>query len=121
MFTKQASQWFATCPKGIEALLAAELSALGASSTRETVAGVYFDGALALAYRSCLWTRLANRILWPQGSLPAGDADALYNSLSSIDWNAIFDPRHSFAIDFSGRIPISATPSLALSEARMRW
>lgn len=105
MLTKQASQWFATCPKGIEALLAAELSALGASSTRETVAGVYFDGPLALAYRSCLWTRLANRILWPQGSLPAGDADALYHSLASIDWNAIFDPKHSFAIDFSGENP----------------
>mgnify|MGYP001819128146 FL=1 len=105
MLTKQASQWFASCPKGLEALLAAELSALGASSTRETVAGVYFDGPLALAYRSCLWTRLANRILWPQGSLPAVDADALYNSLASIDWNAIFDPKHSFAIDFSGENP----------------
>ena len=98
----QASQWFATCPKGLEALLATELSTLGASATRETVAGVYFDGPLSLAYRACLWSRLANRILWPQASLAADDADELYRSLSNIAWDDLFDPKRSFAIDFSG-------------------
>jgi len=102
MHTAQASQWFATCPKGMEALLANELAALGASATRETVAGVYFDGPLALAYRACLWSRLANRILWPQASLAAEDADELYRSLSSVEWGDLFDPKYSFAIDFSG-------------------
>jgi len=57
--------WFATCPKGVESLLADELASLGADSTRETVAGVHFTGPRALAYRACLWSRLANRILWP--------------------------------------------------------
>ena len=49
----------------------AELSALGAGATRETVAGVYFDGPLALGYRACLWSRLANRILRPIATLEA--------------------------------------------------
>ena len=70
--------WFATCPKGLEALLAVELTTLGAISTRETVAGVYFDGPLALAYRACLWSRLANRILRPIANLEAADGDLLY-------------------------------------------
>lgn len=103
MQTYAASHWFATCPKGIEGLLAAELSTLGATATRETVAGVHFEGPLALAYRACLWSRLANRILWPLDSLPADDADGLYQALRSVDWQAIFDPRCSFAIDFSGQ------------------
>ena len=60
-----SNAWFATCPKGVEALLATELATLGAASTRETVAGVHFTGPRALAYRACLWSRLANRILWP--------------------------------------------------------
>ena len=70
--TTEGDTWFATCPKGVEALLAVELSSLGASDTRETVAGVHFTGPRALAYRACLWSRLANRILWPLGAVDAG-------------------------------------------------
>ena len=66
-------QWFAACPKGIESLLAAELVTLGAAQTRETVAGVYFSGPVALAYRACLWSRLANRVLLPVARLEAAD------------------------------------------------
>ena len=102
MSAAPASQWFATCPKGLESLLAAELSALGASATRETVAGVHFDGPLALAYRACLWSRLASRILRPVASFEVRDADSLYRQLRSVDWGALFSPQSSFAIDFSG-------------------
>lgn len=94
--------WFATCPKGVESLLAAELSALGADSTRETVAGVHFSGPRALAYRACLWSRLANRILWPLAELDAADGDSLYRSLRAIEWGRLFDVRSTIAIDFSG-------------------
>ena len=95
--------WFASCPKGLEGLLADELMALGADTTRETVAGVYFDGPLALAYRACLWSRLANRILHPIASLEAVDGDTLYRELGGIDWGALFGPEQSIAIDFTGQ------------------
>jgi 23S rRNA (guanine2445-N2)-methyltransferase / 23S rRNA (guanine2069-N7)-methyltransferase len=95
-------QWFAACPKGIEGLLAAELATLGAATTRETVAGVYFTGPVALAYRACLWSRLANRVLLPVARLEAADSDLLYQQLRGVDWAALFGPQQSFAIDFSG-------------------
>lgn len=95
--------WFATCPKGLEALLAAELSTLGATTTRETVAGVYFSGPLALAYRACLWSRLANRILWPLASLESEDGDILYRELMAVNWGELFGPEQSITIDFSGQ------------------
>ena len=98
----EKESWFAACPKGLEAILAAELSALGADSTRETVAGVYFDGPWALGYRACLWSRLANRILRPIATLEARDADALYHALGTINWDTLFGPEQSIAIDFSG-------------------
>ena len=98
-----ASQWFAACPKGMESLLAHELQSLGAAKTRETVAGVYFDGPQAAGYRACLWSRLANRILKPIATLEAGDGDTLYRELLRIDWNSLFSPRQTFAIDFSGQ------------------
>lgn len=96
------SAWFATCPKGVESLLAAELSALGASSTRETVAGVHFAGPRAVAYRACLWSRLANRILWPLQELDAADGERLYRSLLEIDWGRLFTVEKSIAVNFSG-------------------
>lgn len=94
--------WFAACPKGIESLLLDELATLGATNTRETVAGVHFEGSWATAYRACLWTRLANRILWPLGEVPARDADALYAGLRTLRWGDYFTAQDSIAIDFSG-------------------
>jgi len=95
--------WFAACPKGIESLLAHELSTLGAQSTRETVAGVYFEGPAAIAYRACLWSRLANRILMPLQGFPVTDAESLYNGLREMPWNTVFKPSSTLAIDFLGQ------------------
>ena len=95
-------QWFATCPKGMEGLLRDEVLALGADSARETVAGVYFAGPLAMGYRACLWSRLANRVLLPLAKFEAGDADALYRGVSALNWRDIFAPEQTFTIDFTG-------------------
>jgi 23S rRNA (guanine2069-N7)-methyltransferase / 23S rRNA (guanine2445-N2)-methyltransferase len=103
MSAEAASQWFAACPRGLENLLAAELKTLGSPATRETVAGVYFEGPLAIGYRACLWSRLANRILRPVETVDASDGDALYRNLKLIDWSSLFSARQTFAIDFSGQ------------------
>ena len=79
-----------------------ELGSLGADSTRETVAGVYFTGPRALAYRACLWSRLANRILWPLAQLDATDGDIFYQGMKDIKWGGVFDSNKTIAIDFSG-------------------
>ena len=81
---------FATCPRGVEPLLAAELTALGASETRERKGGIAFAGDLNAAYRACLWTRLANRILMPLNTFPLADADALYAGAKAIDWRGLY-------------------------------
>jgi len=93
---------FATCPKGLEALLASELASLGAEPVKEHVAGVTVRGSLAVAYRCCLWSRLANRILLPLGQFPVDSAQALYDGVSAIPWHEHFGPDHSFAVDFNG-------------------
>ncbi|MCB1705349.1 MAG: bifunctional 23S rRNA (guanine(2069)-N(7))-methyltransferase RlmK/23S rRNA (guanine(2445)-N(2))-methyltransferase RlmL [Halioglobus sp.] len=100
--TTDTDAWFATCPKGVESLLAAELGSLGADTTRETVAGVHFTGPRALAYRACLWSRLANRVLWPLAQFDAVDGDTLYRNMKDIDWGRLFTPDKTIAIDFSG-------------------
>ena len=94
--------WLATCPKGLELLLANELQQLGASGVKETVAAVHFEGSLELAYRACLWSRLANRILLPLHSFMLNSADDLYQQCNDIAWESHFTAAQSIAIDFIG-------------------
>lgn len=92
---------FASAPRGIEPLLADELRALGAGNVKETRAGVTFDGDLGLAYRVCLWSRVANRVLLPLAQFPAPTPEALYDGVRGIDWAAHLDRNGTLAVDFN--------------------
>ncbi|WP_219863218.1 bifunctional 23S rRNA (guanine(2069)-N(7))-methyltransferase RlmK/23S rRNA (guanine(2445)-N(2))-methyltransferase RlmL [Vreelandella piezotolerans] len=94
----------ATCPKGIEGLLADELTALGAEPGKTTVAGVYFSADQATAYRVCLWSRLANRVilLLARESL-VETAEQVRNVVARIAWSQHLAPGKTLAVDFHGR------------------
>ncbi|HJT98235.1 MAG TPA: THUMP domain-containing protein, partial [Rhodanobacteraceae bacterium] len=94
--------FFATCAKGLEYLLRDELAALGAADAREALAGVHFAGTLATAYRACLESRLASRILMPLAEFDAPDADALYAGAQEIDWSRHLAADGTLAIDAVG-------------------
>jgi 23S rRNA (guanine2445-N2)-methyltransferase / 23S rRNA (guanine2069-N7)-methyltransferase len=94
--------FFATCPKGIEGLLAAELAGFAASDIKETVAGVAFAGTLETAYRACLWSRLASRILMTVSVVPAADAAGLYAGVHAIPWEQHLGADGTLAVDFTG-------------------
>ncbi|WP_266159366.1 bifunctional 23S rRNA (guanine(2069)-N(7))-methyltransferase RlmK/23S rRNA (guanine(2445)-N(2))-methyltransferase RlmL [Dyella silvatica] len=93
------SAYFATCPKGLEYLLRDELVAIGATDVRESLAGVHFSGTLETAYRACLWSRLASRILLPLAEFEAGTDDALYAGVQSIDWSQHLASHATLAVD----------------------
>ncbi|WP_158886161.1 bifunctional 23S rRNA (guanine(2069)-N(7))-methyltransferase RlmK/23S rRNA (guanine(2445)-N(2))-methyltransferase RlmL [Rhodanobacter sp. L36] len=93
------SHYFATCPKGLEYLLRDELLAMGAVDVREAMAGAHFSGTLETAYRACLWSRLASRILLPLAEFDASDDDALYRGVQDIDWSQHLAPHATFAVD----------------------
>jgi 23S rRNA (guanine2445-N2)-methyltransferase / 23S rRNA (guanine2069-N7)-methyltransferase len=85
----------------MEHLLATELSSLGANDIKQTVAGVHFSGDLAVAYRVCLWSRLANRVLVQLAQYKVNSQDDLYQGVQSIDWTAHLSPQGSFAVTFN--------------------
>jgi len=85
----------------MEALLADELRALGADAVRETRAGVSFEGPLDRAYCTCLWSRLASRILLPIARFSAPAPDALYEGVRSVHWSDHLSPTGSLAVDSS--------------------
>lgn len=96
------TKFFATCPKNLEGLLEEELISLGAHNTKQTIAGVNFDGESSLAYRVCLWSRLANRVLLPLASFMVESADDLYDGVRDIKWLDHLQPSNSLAVDFTG-------------------
>lgn len=94
---------FLTCPKGIEQLLEDELNQLGLTETKQTIAGVQCQGELADAYRICLWSRLANRVLMPLLETEAETAEDLYQAVQQIDWLEHMRSEGTLLIDFTGR------------------
>jgi 23S rRNA (guanine2445-N2)-methyltransferase / 23S rRNA (guanine2069-N7)-methyltransferase len=94
---------FATSPKGVASVLLMELQALGATELRESVAGVAFSGTLEAAYRACLWSRTANRILLQMTQFAAPDAQALYRGVAALPWQEHLAPGATLAVDFNSR------------------
>ncbi|CAM3636916.1 bifunctional 23S rRNA (guanine(2069)-N(7))-methyltransferase RlmK/23S rRNA (guanine(2445)-N(2))-methyltransferase RlmL [Parendozoicomonas haliclonae] len=95
-------EFFASCPKGVEGLLAEELASLGGESIRLTTAGCYFQGGLKAAYRACLWSRLANRVMLSLRQIDAESRDFLYDGVKAIAWEDHFEPGSTLAITFNG-------------------
>lgn len=81
-------EFFARCASGFEPLLATELKSLKAQRVRPLKGGVAFFGTVRDAYRACLWSRVASRVLLVLARVDAADADALYAGAKDIDWAA---------------------------------
>ena len=65
--------------------------------------GVQFSGDLGLAYRICLWSRLANRLIIDLGSFRADTGDALYDAACQVDWLSHLPAGQSLMVDFAGK------------------
>ena len=97
----ERQNYIATAPMRMEQLLAEELRNLGAADVSESRVGAAFSGSLETAYRACLWSRVANRILLPLAEFPAPTAEALYDGVQRICWSEHFSVNDSFAVEFN--------------------
>jgi len=97
-------RFFATCLRNTEGLLLDELRALGTVDARETRAGVSFTGSLSLAYRVCLWSRIASRVLMHLTSLPISDLDELYEGVLSLPWEDHLATEGTLAVEATSTI-----------------
>jgi 23S rRNA (guanine2445-N2)-methyltransferase / 23S rRNA (guanine2069-N7)-methyltransferase len=91
---------FVTCPKGLEAVLAEELAAV-IDKPAPPAGGVALDGGLEAAYRACLWSRVASRVLFGIATFPCADEEALYAGVYAIDWAAHFGTEATLRVDFT--------------------
>ena len=78
--------FFAACPFYLEELLKTELLSFGASEIQIAHGGAGFNGSLETAYRACLWSRVANRILFPLVSFDAEKPEDIKAGAEGFEW-----------------------------------
>jgi 23S rRNA (guanine2445-N2)-methyltransferase len=111
-----SSEFFASAPRGLEALLARELEALGASHPQAVPGGVSFSGTWEACYRANLWSRIASRVLWKIGEFSYRTENDVYAAAKAVDW-----PRY-FAVERTLRVNVTAqkSPLRSLEFATLR-
>ncbi|ANQ86637.1 THUMP domain-containing class I SAM-dependent RNA methyltransferase [Azoarcus olearius] len=87
-----AETFFSPCPRGLEALLADELRALGAATAEAVHGGVSWSGDWQACYRANLESRLATRVLWRVGSGRYRAEVDIYKLAYSVTWAKWFTP-----------------------------
>ena len=98
-----AENFFATCPRGLEGVLSAELSRLGATGVAPTPGGVGFAGPFTLCYRVNLESRIAGRVLWRIATAPYRSEDDIYRLARGVSWPSLFTVTQTFAVTTVGR------------------
>src|SRR5262245_48283912 len=94
-------RFFATCPRGLEELLAKELRQLQAERIRVVGGGVSFGGDFWLSYRTNLESRIASRVLWQVASDRYRHEDDIYRAAYALPWTEWFDPDRTIRVDLS--------------------
>jgi putative N6-adenine-specific DNA methylase len=102
-----AEAFFAICPRGLEELLARELTACGASTTAVEPGGVSFGATLATAYAANLHSRLASRILWRVARNRYASEDDVYAAALAVAWEQWFGADALLRVDLTAtRTPL---------------
>ena len=102
-------KFFATCPRGLEQLLAEELQQLKAENIRAVGGGVEFSGDFPLCYRANLESRIASRILWQVATDRYRNEDDIYRTAYALPWNEWFEPERTIRVDVSAiRCPLKS-------------
>lgn len=94
--------FFASCPRGLEAVLGDELTALGAAAVRIDEGGVHFEGDLPLSYRANLHSRIASRILWRISVSDYRVEQDIYDTASALPWEEWFAVSHTIRVNMVG-------------------
>ena len=95
-------QFFATCPRGLEALLVEELSAQKALKIVATDGGVSFEGNLETMYHVNLHSRIATRIMSRVGQGHYSTEEDIYKATFKLNWPSWFKVNQTIRVKVTG-------------------
>ena len=97
-YAKPSLRYFATAAKGTEGLLKAELRELGLGPVKGDRGGVHFGRSLEDAFKACLYSSIAVRVLERRFTACVPDSTALYEAVQAHDFDDLVDPRRTLAV-----------------------
>lgn len=95
-------QFFATCPRGLEALLVDELTHNKAYKILATDGGVSFEGDLEMMYRVNLHSRIATRVLSRIGQGTYATEEDIYKATFKLQWPSWFKVSQTIRVKVTG-------------------
>ncbi len=93
------SNFTLTCAAGLESLCSHEITACGGSVISAARGLVRLRGGIETAYRLCLFSRFASRILLELSEFPVTDERSIYKNAWKIDWARHMGVETTFAVD----------------------
>ena len=96
-------RFFASSPRGLEALLASELASFGAAGAVAVPGGVAFAGDWSICFAANLRSRLASRVLWRVGEFAYANESDLYEAAVAIDWPGLFSVERTLRVNVSAQ------------------
>ncbi len=107
--------FFSPCPRGLEAILNADLVALGAQQVRSVEGGVHFSGDWALCYRANLESRIASRILWRVKDTTYRTEQDIFKAVFELQWQRWFDVSQTIRVNTTAiRCPLKSLEYITL-------
>lgn len=98
-------KFFVTAPLGVERALADELVELGVGRVRAVVGGVELSGRWEDAFRVCIESRIALRVLYPLADAPCRGERDLYDAARELSWEKYLTARTTMAVSAVGVAP----------------
>ncbi|MBD66695.1 MAG: hypothetical protein CME62_15915 [Halobacteriovoraceae bacterium] len=96
--TKIKDQFFASCPTGLEELLAAEIKKLDYQKLKVVKGGVHFDAMAKVAMELVLSSRIASRIYKKMFVFTINSEKNLHKKALEIKWKSVFNLDQTFKI-----------------------
>jgi putative N6-adenine-specific DNA methylase len=107
--------FFATCPRGLEAVLASELGGIGASDVQVVDGGARFHGAPALCYAVNLESRVASRVLWQVARTAYRTEKDIYETARTLPWQQWFSVDRTIRVDVTAiKAPVRSVEFVTL-------
>ncbi|MEI7611458.1 MAG: THUMP domain-containing protein [Betaproteobacteria bacterium] len=92
-------KFFASCPRGLETLLAEDLTAAGVKDLKQIPGGVHFVADWPTCYAANLHSRIATRILWRVAHGRYAKEDDIYKLALDCEWPKWFSAEQTIRVD----------------------
>jgi len=95
---KYRFEYFASCPMGVEDILAQEISELGAKTVTKVRGGVQFEAYHEVALKVILYTRLASRVYKYLYTFEVANEKDYYLEATQVKWKSLMTVENTFRL-----------------------